>query len=87
MIFTAEKTKGKSVQVFDAAGVQLTGVNRYDSKTREATIYLTGINVYGKEKVLRKRLGGKKVAFGPFAVLKVKVKIPGSTIVVDGVKY
>lgn len=88
MIFNIKNTSGKKVKLYDAQGTQILGCYRYNTKTRETSLYLTGQHPKIKhKKTLTKRIKPRKGESMAWATLKVKVKIPGSYIVVDGVKY
>ena len=90
MIFNVKNTAGmgKKCAVYDAQGTKISSCFRYDTKTREVSMFLTGHHPKIKnKKVLTKRIRARKPYVMAWATLKVKVKIPGSYIVVDGVKY
>lgn len=87
MIFDTINTASKKVKLYDAQGVEITTCFRYNTKTREAELYLTGKKTSTvKHTILTKKKKTSKPG-QHFSVLKIKVKIPGSYIVVDGVKY
>jgi hypothetical protein len=79
--------KGKKVKVYDHAGVEISHVKSFDTKTGEIEIYLTGIRPKfsdaSKRYVLRSKIRSKPLAF---KVVIVKTKIKGSYAVVDGQK-
>lgn len=85
MIFTVENTKGKKATVYDQTGLELNAAVKYNTRTREVTLLLTGISANGKRRVVTKPV--KRSSTYPREVIKVKVKIPGSFIVVDGKKF
>ena len=90
MIFNVKNTAGmgKRATLYDAFGTEILACYRYDTRTREASLYLTGKHPkIEAKKTLMKRIKPRKGQSMAWATLKVKVKIPGSYIVVDGVKY
>jgi len=88
MIFNVENTRKKKVKVYDAGGVEIDYCYSYNTKTREAKLYLTGNrpNKTGRS-VLKKTLKPTKKFAMRWALLKATVKIPGSYIVVNGKRY
>lgn len=87
MIFSAKNIRSKSAKVYDAHGILIGAAFRYDTKTREVSIFLTGRNDKNEPRVLC-RLATKQPKTGKsWKALKVKVKIPGSYIIIDGKKY
>lgn len=85
MIFTTENTAGKKVEIFDAQGSTIPWATKYNTKTREVTMFLVGKKKNGQKgstKLLMKSVGTTQ-----WKPLSVKIKIPGSYIVVDGTKY
>lgn len=90
MIFNVRNTagKGKKVQVFDAQGTLIGSCFRYNTKTKEVSMFLTGKHPTVKNKrVLMKSIKPRVKGGLSWATMKIKVKIPGSYIIVDGKKY
>jgi hypothetical protein len=77
MLFTVGNTKGKKVTVRDSQGRALHYVKVYDTDTREALIYVLA----GVEN------GRAKFVISEGRILTTTVKIPDSTIEVDGQVY
>lgn len=86
MVFTVKNTKNKKVKVFDVAGTLIGGVTKYNTKTREATLFLIGTTT-DKSRMVVSTLG--KLTGNGFQrkPVSVKVKLPGSFIMVNNKKY
>ena len=90
MIFDVKNTfgKGKKATVYDAQGTAIPSAFKYNTKTREVSMYLTGKNsTVSTKKILMKSVKPRLGLSLAWEVLKVTVKIPGSWIIVDGKKY
>jgi hypothetical protein len=86
MIFNVENTRKKKIKVVDAFGIEVKGVHKYNTRTREASIYVYGNKADGTSYVLRSML--KKNKYGWKAeIIKVKVKLKGSKIIVNDKTY
>lgn len=85
MILDIKSTKGKNVKVYDAHGCLIGACYKYNTKTREVWMFLTGRTEKGVPKILCKLVKETKTS-KRWATLKVKLKIPGSYAIVDGVK-
>lgn len=72
MVFDNENTRNKKVELYMEDGTIVVGASRYDTETREAVVYV-------------KKDGKYVVENG--SVLKKSIKLPGSYIMVDGVRY
>ena len=88
MIFNVKNTKGKKAILYDAKGTPIKGAFKYNTKTREVSMYLTGRSSNtNKLKTLMKSVKPKAGLSRGWETLRVTVKIPGSWIIVDGKKY
>jgi hypothetical protein len=85
MIFNVKNTIGKKVKVYAHPGVEIKDVTKYNTRTREIEILLFGFTGDGGRRVITKP--AKKGYLFPRKVVKVKVKIPYSFIIVNGKRY
>ncbi len=84
MIIKASTFKGKKAKVFDASGSLIGSAYAYNTKTREVSMYLIGTSLSGSVKIL---LAKKRSLNYQRRALTVKVKIPGSYLMLSGKKY
>ena len=86
MIFNAKNTfsKGKKATVYAHPGLQIKAATSYNTKTREIELYVLGQTSNGQTRIVTKPT--TKNMF-PRKPIKVKIKIPGSFIIVDGKRY
>lgn len=87
MIFNVKNTAGlgKKCKVYAHVGLEIKAATKYNTRTREVEMFLMGKSTTGTPMVLTKPL--KRGRMWPREAIKVKIKIPGSYIVVDGKKY
>lgn len=85
MIFDVKNTKGKKVKVYDQTGLEIKTAFKYNTRTREVHMYLTGTSAAGKTRIVTTPVSKKSTY--PRQVVKFKLKIPGSFIIVNGKKY
>lgn len=81
-VFMVENTRGRKVEVLDALGNRINYVAWYNPNTREAELYLVG-GIYQE----RPRFIVTGRTWGKNHVARTRVKLPGSSIVVDGTEY
>lgn len=88
MIFNVKNTAGKKVKVYAYPGLQIKAATKYNTRTREIEMFLLGETDNGQKRVLTvpDKVTKRNQLF-PRKTLKVKVKIPGSFILVNGKKY
>jgi hypothetical protein len=86
MIFNVKNTAGmgRRVKVFAYAGLEIRAVTKYNTRTREVEFFVLGYTANGTTRALTEPTGDKLF---PRKVVKMKLKLPGSFIVVDGKKY
>lgn len=85
MIFDVKNTAGKKVKVYCRKGLEIKAATKYNTKTREVEMFLMGVSESGQKLVLTRSL--KRGQTFPRQAIKVKVKIQGSFIIVDGKRY
>lgn len=78
MIFTVKNTKDKNVRVYDAAGNIIPYAYYYNTKTKVVGVYVTAKRGDRSTIALRSQKSDYNTA------VRVKVKIPGSYIEVNG---
>lgn len=86
MIYNAKNTAGlgRKCRVYAYAGLEIKGVTKYNTRTREVEFLLFGYTSGGERRVLTTPV--TKQLF-PRKVVKMKVKIPGSFIMINGKRY
>lgn len=85
MIFNVKNTAGKKVKVYAYVGLEIKAVTKYNTRTREIEMFLMGETEKGQKRILTAPASRNRMF--PRKVLKTKIKIPGSFIVVNGKKY
>ena len=78
MIFESKKLNGKKAMVYDSKGNRITTCFKYNTKTREAFLFLLALKPKSNEQTLLLCFDKKG------KIVKAKVKLPGSYILVDG---
>jgi hypothetical protein len=86
MIFDTKNTAGKKVEVYSYNGVKISAVKKYNTKTREAVIFLIGEDKKGNKRAATSIKKKTKYRLA-MDVVTVKVKLRGSYILVNGKKY
>lgn len=86
MIFNPKNTAGKKVTVFAHRGAYIVkDVKKYNTRTREVTIYVRVEGLDGAKRVLTVPV--KRGHMHPRKIATVTIKIPDSYIVVGGKRY
>ena len=83
MFFNIKNAAGKKVKVIDAMGREIKYVQSYDTATRNAVILVPNgtVNENGKPNFITTQKDGINT------ILKTKVTLRGSKIIVDGKTY
>lgn len=87
MVFDVKNTKGKKVKIYDSRGTQILNAFKYNTRTREVSLYLYGKNALNKDSVVMFNRSHKDKKGYTHDLVRVKVKVPGSFIIVNGKRY